>query len=211
MLIERIDKIKNKKELYLVTFSDATKVEIVDEMIFKFGLTENEEIPDDILDAAIAETQFYRAKSLALRKLNNKPRTKLEIICFLNQLEYKESVIQKVIQFLEEYNITDDEKYAEDYVLESINKGKGKQRIISEMLEKGISPSLMKKNIQNYIDENREEENALNEAKKKIDKTGLNEKTLPSVGRYLLAKGYEEELVNKILERLLNQAEDSIE
>lgn len=208
LFIKKIENKKNENGIVEVTFSDDSVVEIYEEIALKLGFSENEQAEEETVIEAVFESRYCQAKNAALNKLRNKSSTKLEISEYLYKMNFDEAVVNKTIEFLEEYRLIDDEAYAKEYTEKAIQKGRGKQRIFSELVQKGISQDTAEESIESCFDSGAEENNALREAKKKMAQIGIDEKTPFAVGRYLASKGYEEELIRKILNRLFNSFEE---
>lgn len=79
----------------------------------------------------------------AIYYLNIKPRTRKQVIDYLEKKEYPSDEIKQVIESLEEYHYIDDENYCRLYFEMGFEKGRGIARIKRELAEKGVEKALI--------------------------------------------------------------------
>lgn len=200
--IENIKKKFKSKNIYIITLSDGRNIEIMDEVIYKFRISAGE-ILSDVLDEAISETEYLFAKEKMLQYIRNKNRTFFEINEYLKKQGFNEDTIKKEIEFVKKFELADDVAYARKYIKESIRKGNGVIKIRRELKRKGIGKDVIEQYIQKYVTSENTIESAMNIARKKIRNEKINEKTYGKVGRYLAMKGFEREIIYKVLDKLI--------
>ena len=110
------------------------------------------------------------------------------------------------IEFLKEYNLLNDEKYAEMYIKDRL-RSQGRNKIKYALIRKGVSEDILLDKLSN-IDTEDENDTAFKLAEKKYnilkkkesDKYKLSQKLF----RFLLSKGYDYDCCNSIVRRLTN-------
>lgn len=153
----------------------------------KYGLRENQEINQEIYNELLEENVLYRAKQKALNLLKYMGRTEKELRQKLKLDGYKEEIVNKVIDYVYEYNYLDDKQYAEQFVLWKKNK-KSKRQIKMELENKGISNEI----IEHVMQENNDSDALkLLISKKMKNKDSMSEEEKRKLASYLYRKGFE--------------------
>lgn len=88
---------------------------------------------------------------IALRKLNARMKTEKEIYDLLKSYEFNEEEIGETIVWLRENRYLDDRNYVREYFRARKLKGMATGRILRELSEKGISQSVAKETIEDYL------------------------------------------------------------
>lgn len=192
----------------LEAYNSRIKVYIDEELFFllykgevrKFHLKENESISDDTYDK-ILELLYKRARERAFYILDNSYKTENQIREKLRKGLYPESIIDKVIDYLVEYSLIDDKRYASMYI-EYKSSSRSKKQIVQDLYAKGISGNII--DIA-FEESNYSDEESLNKIiDKKITKYNLdNQQELQKLYRYLIGKGYSYNDVKKALSRYI--------
>lgn len=92
--------------------------------------------------------EFLRGKRLAVRFLSAKMYTAREIFDKLRRKGYSSEISEQIVTELITDGILDDKKYAEYYILDSVNIGnKGIYRIKQELLRKGVARGIIDRAI----------------------------------------------------------------
>lgn len=146
-----------------------------------------------------------------LHFIDYKMRTEKEVIQKLNELKAQEKQIIEVINRLKEINYLDDERYANQYVQECINQGKGKVFVKYNLEQKGVENSIISQALNEYH----------NDTERKIAKTvainyqrtinshpSLKQKEL--IMQKLIRNGFSLDIANTII-RNIEFEEDSLE
>ena len=109
--------------------------------ISKYGLKEGQEIPSNTY-SVIMNKLFDRGKERALYMLDKSYKTKRYVMDKLKAGLYPESIIDKVVSFLEEINLINDLRYAEMYI--DYKRGsKSKKQIVQDLYVKGVDKKLI--------------------------------------------------------------------
>lgn len=176
------------------------------ELVYKYNIKKDSFIDEDIIKSIIEKDNIVKCKNSALRIVEKSYKTESEIREKLLLKEYDVDTINETVKFLKEYSFINDEKYANAYVKDRI-KREGKNKIRYSLKKKGLSDDSIESAIRNYIDEESEEMVARNLALKKYnilikresDKLKLRQK----LTRFLISKGYNYELSNRIVSSII--------
>ncbi|MBP5772486.1 MAG: regulatory protein RecX [Eubacterium sp.] len=155
--------------------------------ISKYGLKEGEEIPSNTY-SVIMNKLFDRGKERALYMLDKSYKTKRYIMDKLKAGLYPESIIDKVVSFLEEINLINDLRYAEMYI-DYKRASKSKKQIVQDLYVKGVD----KKLIDQAFEESdfTDTESLKKYIEKRKNKYDLSDrKDIQKFYSYLVSKGY---------------------
>lgn len=136
MLITKIEPGKNKR--FRVFGEDTFLFALYGKELKHYHIEENMMLDDAIISSILDEIIYKRAKERALYLLERRPLTLFLLRDKLRKNDYPEEVINKVIQFLENYHYLDDEDYVRMYVAAYGNR-KSKQQMVYDLVRKGIS------------------------------------------------------------------------
>lgn len=155
--------------------------------ISKYGLKEGQEIPSNTY-SVIMNKLFDRGKERALYMLDKSYKTKRYVMDKLKVGLYPESIIDKVVSFLEEINLINDLRYAEMYI--DYKRGsKSKKQIVQDLYVKGVD----KKLIDQAFEESdfTDTESLKKYIEKRKNKYDLSDrKDIQKFYSYLVSKGY---------------------
>ena len=135
------------------------------------------------------------------------PRTKLEIIRYLEKLNASSLEIKNIVNKLVENNFINDERYAAFFIEEQMRKQKGPNAVKHVLLSKGIEENVINDILCNY-DEEYLYNNALDMGNKTL-KTVIGlplQKQKESVYSRLIRMGYDSSIIYSVLS-ILNYSE----
>lgn len=177
------------------------------ELVYKYNLKKDTIIEDENIANIIKNDNIMKCRNSALRIVERTCKTEDEIREKLILKEYDDYSINETINFLKEYSFIDDEKYANAYVKDRM-KREGKNKIKYSLKKKGIDEEQIERAISN-IDANEEEEIARELAVKKYNILSKREadklKLKQKLTRFLISKGYNYELTNKVINSIINE------
>ncbi|WP_049691200.1 regulatory protein RecX [Anaerococcus jeddahensis] len=158
---------------------------------------------DDDLDfetykKILKENDFNRCKNEALKQISYRSRTSFDLKNKLKEKKYSEDAINKVIQFLEDYDLIDDKLYVKSFVNDKSkinNWSKGKIRY--KLKAKHIDDSLIETYL-NEISDNEEYEKAYEAGLHK--KESVDDKN--KVYRFLASRGFSYDIIRDVLSDL---------
>lgn len=155
------------------------------------------------------EDEKERAFSYILYQLGFGAKTEKELIRKMNTQKYSQDSQDFALNKAKEYRYVNDEEYCENFIEQHKNlSGWGEQKIISNLLTKGISKELIKTKIEEFYSYDEIFNNAYKCAIKKyeilknkeMDKYKLKQKLY----MFLSGRGYNYEIISEVLEKILN-------
>ncbi|MCG8482618.1 MAG: recombination regulator RecX [Clostridia bacterium] len=201
--IEKIEKKKKEPNVYTIYLTDGQAYDIWDELMVKYKFSVERPVSEVLLEEARVETQYHRGKDSALKYLRNKNRSLTEIELYLKNKAYNMDIIYKVKDFLVENNLINDEAFAEAYIQEAVHKGCGSLKIKYDLEMKGISEAVIEEKIHQYLPKEQEHEMANLIFQSKLKGQAPNKKNCAKAARYLASKGYDPEMINEIVYKLI--------
>ena len=199
MLITSIEPLSKYK--YSVIIDYTNKIILTQKDMDLLNLQENDEISDEQLNCIYDDILFPRAKNKALDILATSSKSCYEIKSKLMKQEYNDTMINRVIDFLMEYNLINDEQYAIDYYNYMKSKKSYKQ-IIFDLQKKGIDKVYLDEYIREQsIDTNLSEEEQIETliSKYRDEMGNIPDDKKNKIASKLYRKGYKSNLIYKIL------------
>ena len=156
-----------------------------------------------------------KARQKAFRLLAVKARSEKELRAKLREKGYDESVVGEVIENLRDLKYLDDESFAGQWAQNlGVNRLLGNRRIELSLREKGISPPLIKKAIEDVRREINEAEAVMILIRKKVksrDIREMDDREKVRLARNLMGKGFPPDLIFHMLkeskEEFVNEGE----
>lgn len=175
--------------------------------LLKYKLEVGKEVDTKYLDEVIKEDNLNNCKNYSLKVLERGMKTEKEIKDKLILKGYDEEDIEKVIIFLKEYAFVDDHKYV-TYYIDSFKSTKSKKNIKYSLINKGVLEEVIEKYIDKIQDED-EFEKAKALGIKKLNTLKNKEKIekKKKIGDMLFRKGYDYEIIKKVLKLVLDDKE----
>ena len=205
MTITRILKKGNKD--VTIHFDDDKFLILAVEVFLKSGLKKGDNLSEDRFSFLIEQNKLFHIKQKAFRLLGRRQHSTSELRTKLWQKDYDKSLIESVINDLNENRYLNDEDFIREFVAaKSKFKNWSSKRIKSELIKRGIAekniePILSKMNISVDV------ENAMIQAKKKyelLSKRKLEPKELRNkLAAFLFSKGFDYELIKDVCEKIL--------
>ena len=178
------------------------------DFVFTCGFDNNSEISDEELAFLTDEVNSRRAFLKACDLLALRDHSSRELLTKLRQKGYGEGAEQAVEKLMEE-GYVDDERFARAYAAELVRvKHFGKRRIVTELLKKGIDPSLAR----DIADETEvDEDEILVALKRKYGRCLDTEKGVRRAVNGLAAMGYGYSEIKQAIETIKEEAETDYE
>ena len=136
-------------------------------------------VEDTLFFTSVQESAEIIAFNLCVKYISSRVKTEKQIKDYLYKKEYKTEVVNSVIKKLKEYNIINDEMFAESYIKSNANYSKNK--IKQKLYSFGVKSA----SVDTLTDEVDDYASCLNNAKK-----------------YMKNKIYSKEVVEKLIRRL---------
>lgn len=186
MQITRIEEGKGKK--YKVFGDEIFLFSLYKKELKKYGIAENTEIDDNLIEDIEENCILKRAKERALYLLEYKPYSISMMREKLYNGEYSKKIIEKVILFLKEYHYLDDKDYIRMYI-GTYSVRKSRKQLTCDLLRKGISKELINNCFEQL--EYSEQECFEKEFERYVRGKDLEDwKVRQKVFRYFLGKGF---------------------
>ena len=200
MKIIKFKKVKNNQ--YEILLKDGSILKLYDDVILKYNLIIEKKIPDNIYEEILEYNSSLDAYYVAIKYLNRKMRTKLEIEKYLKDKEYKKDIINLTLNKLESNKIINDNDYMKAYINDQVKLNKiGPNKIIKNLKLLGIA----NENVYSYI-ESIDDDIWKEKIRKIIDKK-IKSNNNYSVSMlknkiiiYLINEGYDKNIINSVLE-----------
>lgn len=205
--ITKIEIQKKNKDRVNVYINDDYSFSCSSELVFSHSLKTGQTVDIDFLRSIVDDDNYICAKNKALKLIEKSYKSEKEIVDKLILKDYNEATINKVLSFLKSYGFVDDFRYADLYVKEKC-RTQGNNKIKYALLKKGISENIINEKLNNITREI-QAQNAEKAAVKKLNillKTETNyTKIYCKLGNFLVRLGYDNEVIKKIVNSLLEE------
>lgn len=180
------------------------------ELIYKKSLKKGDKVEPELLLELALEDEYIKAKDVALRTMEMSIKTVKQVEDKLREKEYAEEIIEKVKNFLHEYKLLDDLKYAQTFLKEKL-RSRGIKKARFELQAKGISKENIELAMASVSTTSVEEDACMKIAKKKYEQLIKREpdeyKLKNKLYTFLAGKGFEYELISSTLRRIMDNDE----
>lgn len=191
---------KGKSELYYI-FADFEPCGLFQaEIIYKHKLKTGIKLCRDELDKIKLESDKLTCFSMALNYVSKMLKTEMQVRDYLKRHMFFEEAINNAIDKLKFYGYINDNQVA-TFMMSSLQKRKGKNAIKQDLMQKGIKKEQIDTLLNNLSGQ---EETCEAQAKK-----WLKAKTLPldknnkaKLYRFLVGKGFEFDVIKKVLNKI---------
>ncbi|HEY3249826.1 MAG TPA: RecX family transcriptional regulator [Ignavibacteria bacterium] len=202
MPITSIEKQKRSKKRWNIYVDGEFFCGLYADTILKYGLHVNNEYNETKLHEIKDYDEFIYGKEIALSYLSYRIRTVSELKKKLKEKKVSAKSANKVLKYLEDSGLTNDEEFAKALIEEKIKRKPVGIRILKQKLfEKGVPKEVGEKVLENVFTNIDEKQLALQNFKKlypKIknkDKAEQRKKTY----EYLTRKGFGYSIINEIV------------
>lgn len=177
---------------------------LTDEIRYKYDLQINKEIDEKFIEDVLKAEEQRKIINKALNLISYRQRSIQEVRKNLKEKGYEDIYIETAIEYCKNQNYLNDEEFAHSFIKDKQNLNNlGSKRIKYELINKGVSESIIEKILQ--IDPEDEYSIALELAEKKIksyngqDRNSIYRK----LGGFLQRKGYPFDIVKTVLDEVL--------
>lgn len=150
MRIEKIQNAPDRASRYRVEFSDGTILRLYRQSVEDFGLYTGMELPQEQFRALNVSSQKLSAKMRAVRIISASSVSRRDLQKRLEQKGETADDAAAAVKWLEELNLLDDRKTAEQIVHSCISKGYGLSRAKQALYEKQIPKELWDSVLADY-------------------------------------------------------------
>lgn len=197
---------KNNKNRVNVYIDDEFAFACDMELVYRYKLSKDTNVDMDKIKEVLEEEEFISCRAYGLRVIERSHKTEKELIRKMQDREYKENIINRVIEIFKKYDYINDEKYAYMFARDKI-KTQGRVNIRQKLLMKGIDESIVNEVISS-LGEEEQYDTARRLAVKKYNLLSSKESDSRVVRqklfRFLVSKGYDFDLSNKVIKDVLD-------
>lgn len=197
--------IKIKSSKCLVTFDNGEIIELFTDVVLKYKLSVSMQFNDELFEQLISENNLMKAKREMYAFASYTMRTEKQIIDKMKLKGYNEDIISKVITFLKDFGLIDDNKFAVSYVNTKLKaKAPSINKLKMELISKGISKSIAENALEANYPHETKFEIALKAAQKKhrMIQNKPKEKHKQMIINNLLGQGFDWEEISKVVSEL---------
>ena len=208
-IITKIEAQKKNDDRVNIYVDEKFFMAIYKELVFSFNLKKGQEIDKDYLKNILDDEIYMKAKNKALNILSKSSQSEKQIQQKLSK-DFEEHTIDRVIEFLQKYKFVDDEDLATRIINTNVNLNKyGKNKIKQNLYNKGIDKIIIEQAM-DEIDSDKEFENAFYLGKKRYDRLKNEDprKAYQKIGNHLAYKGFNYDIIKKVLNRLFNDIDE---
>lgn len=205
MIITEIKR-KGKSELYYVYADDELYGLLQAEFIYKHKLKTGQEIQKQELDKIKLQSDKLTCSSKALNYVSKMIKSEFQVRQHLKKHGFIDEAIDESIEKLKHYGYINDKQVA-NFVMQSLEKRKGKNYIKKDLMQKGIKKEQIEEVLENLSGQ---EETCLEMAKKwlKTKTIPLNQNDKAKLYRFLAGKGFEFDIIRRAMEKTKAGDED---
>ena len=164
--------------------------------VMKLGLKIGQEVSQERLSEAVFDSEKSVAFERAMDYLGRGMKTAKQMRDYLDKKGYEHRVVEYVVAKLKDYRYVDDDAYAKLFV-ERNSATKGDRRLKQELIQKGIAVSRAEEYA--VTDDEQALSNATRLAERYMRNKPTTIKSLQSLQRYLLGRGYGFDIVNTVV------------
>lgn len=180
------------------------------ELIYMHNITKDRVVKKEDLENIINEDNYIKAKSAALHCLEKSFKSHKQVVDKLLEKEFDITTIDRVMEFLKQYNFVDDHRFIELFIKEKI-KSSGENKIKFALLKKGLPEELIKERL-SKVTKQEQFHVALQLGEKKINILCKSEKDIKKLYKktsdYLVRNGYDFGIVSEVLDRIISNMEN---
>lgn len=203
----KISKIEQLKYKIKVVPETGEPLYFYPDTVYNFGLRKGDELSDEKVEEITDFDQYIYCKQKAFNLLSRRSHSAKELRLKLKAKDFRESVIQKTVNHLQEKSYLDDSQFAELFIRDRLKRKYGFNRIKRELFEKGIESTIITHYELLYSQDKFNLENAEILAVKKIKEIKRKEndrfKIRMKLGNYLYRRGFSKDIINKVADKLI--------
>lgn len=198
----------------LVVFDNEESYKIYTDIVLKFGICKGKSINQLEMELIFSEQETMDCKQTAYNYASYTFRTEFAVRKQLKDKNFSLTAIDTAIQFLYQFNLLDDIKYAQKFVKDILKrKSIGKSKIKLELLKKGIDIFIAESALADSFPEEDTFSIALTAAEKKkklVQKKPL-DKQKNAVYNYLVYQGFDFSTARLATKQIFSMNNDSAE
>lgn len=200
----RLTQQKNHSNRYNCFLDNDERISITDDLIFKFDLSAGKELTEDELIKLKSEADRAFTQEKALELLSLREHGSGELRTKLLQKGYEKAHIAEVLDYLKDKNYLNDERFAELYSEELIQRKQlGPMKVKEKLFQRGMSSSLIQNILSGYDRETQVENCRFHFLKKyKFNISFETREAKAKAIRFLQGKGFGWDVINSVISNL---------
>lgn len=182
-----------------------------EQTIEQFRLRKGDCIDPEKADKILDFDYWIDAKRVALRYLNHRSRSEKEIRKRLEKEEIPEEIIERVLSFLRDYELVNDEAWSRAYTNDRLRRKLVSSRQLEvELRQKGVNQEIIEKTLQDLSKEESDDDRALKAAEKRWPRLMKEEppKRKQKLYSYLASRGFSFEVIKRTYSKVSGVEED---
>ncbi|HHZ01945.1 MAG TPA: recombination regulator RecX [Tissierellia bacterium] len=205
MKVTKIEYQKKNKDRFNIYLDDEYAFAVDVNVLIKYSLKKDMVLDQEFIREILKSEERQKVYNYGIYILSKSAKSEKEVRRKMQDKGFDPQLIDDAINELKEKKYLDDEKYCEMFIRHKINISKDGVRKIKEALYfKGIDREVIEEKLANISEED-EEERAYLLGVKKLHRIseGDSWKKRMKLSNYLLGKGFEYDVVNRTVNRLL--------
>ncbi|HEY8892833.1 MAG TPA: recombination regulator RecX [Clostridium sp.] len=176
------------------------------ELVYIHNITKGRTMEKESLEDIVNEDNYIKGKNVALHFLERSFKSAKQVVDKLTIKEFDIRTIDRVMEFLKQYDFINDKRFVELFIKEKINST-GKNKIKYTLLKKFLPKELIKEGLDTITSE-QQFQAALKLGENKIITLSKSEKDViklyKKLADYLARSGYEYEIIKEVLSKITN-------
>lgn len=205
LTISRITKQKKNKNRYNIYVLDGRQEKYLfsvnEDILIKFHLKKGMKLKETEIESLLEKESVYQHYLLAIRFLNYRMRSELEVHDYLLEKGVYQEHISIIIERLKQENLLNDKSFAESYVRDRMHiTDKGPVLIKNELKLKGVSDRFIEEAIKQYTF-SLQYDKAMKWVQKKVKQTRKMsmQKQKVTLQRGLVQKGFTNDVIDEVI------------
>lgn len=170
------------------------------ENLMKLGLKVEQNLSQDEIGSIISQAEYQKSLDKLVNYAMTRPRSKREIFSWFARKKIHESLRERLLNKISEYELVDDEKFTRWWVDQRQQfRPRSERQLRQELLQKGIAKDLITTVLsENEIDETKIARDLISQKSYKWDK--YNEKTAKQKkSEFLARKGFTWDVIKEVV------------
>ena len=176
------------------------------ELIYIHNITKGRFMDKEDLEGIVSEDNYIKGKNAALHFLEKSFKSEKQVSDKLTIKEFDIKTIDRVLEFLKQYDFVNDKRFIELFIKEKI-RSIGKNRIKFTLIKKSLPKELINEAISKITSE-QQLEVALKLGEKRLVTLSKSEKDTRKLYKktadYLARNGYDYEIIKEVLAKIIN-------
>jgi regulatory protein len=211
VVITRIAKKRNARNLYTVYVDDVPAFDVSDTVALNYGLKKEVQLDEQTIEAIKSTELEKQARMIALNYVSYRPRSSKEVLDQLIRKGFTKDLADSVVRHFESVSLINNLEFARMFVRDKLRKKPtGKALLQRQLAVKGIPTSMIEQVLREHVSEEDQRNAAAELASRRIRLTKRTLSRLDPVQQrrrltgYLLRHGFSSEIVQRTVRALLH-------